>query len=48
MLRFDPKLKEQLAWQVGCQTMLMKSKSYKRYCYINPQGYKDKCDFEDL
>ena len=46
MLRFDPKLQEVLSERNGYETMLMKGKEYKGYCYINPEGYKDKTDFE--
>ncbi len=46
MLRFDPKLQEELSEKNGYETMLMKGKEYKGYCYINPVGFKDKKDFE--
>ena len=46
MLRFDPKLQEELSEKNGYETMLMKGKEYKGYCYINPDGFKDKRDFE--
>ena len=46
MLRFDPKLQEELSEKNGYETMLMKGKEYKGYCYINPDGFKDKNDFE--
>jgi len=46
MLRFDPKLQDELSEKSGYETMLMKGKEYKGYCYINPQGFKDKKDFE--
>ena len=46
MLRFDPKLQEEVAEKNGYQTMLMKGKEYKGYCYINPEGFKEKQDFE--
>ena len=46
MLRFDPKLQGELAEKIGYETMLMKGKEYKGYCYINPEGFKDKNDFE--
>lgn len=48
MLRFDPKLQEALAEHAGYETMLMKGKEYKGYCYINPEGFRDKKDFEYL
>jgi hypothetical protein len=46
MLRFDPKLQEELAEKNGYETMLMKGKTYKGYCYINPEGFKKTKDFE--
>ncbi len=46
MLRFDPKLQEELAERNGYETMLMKGKVYKGYCYINPEGFKSSKDFE--
>lgn len=48
MLRFDPKLQEELAEHRGYETMLMKGREYKGYCYINPEGFKDQKDFEYL
>ena len=45
MLRFDPKRQEDLYERDGYETMLMKGKEYKGYCYINPEGSKDKEDF---
>jgi hypothetical protein len=46
MLRFDPKLQEEVAEKNGYQTMLMKGKEYKGYCYINPEGFQTSKDFE--
>lgn len=46
MLRFDPKRQEELSEKNGYETMLMKGKEYKGYCYINPDGFKDKKEFE--
>jgi TfoX/Sxy family transcriptional regulator of competence genes len=46
MLRFDPKLQEKLSEKNGYKTMMMKGKEYKGYCYINPEGFKAKKDFE--
>ena len=46
MLRFDPKLQEELSEKNGYETMLMKGKEYKGYCYINPDGFKNRKDFE--
>ena len=46
MLRFDPNLQEELSNKNGYETMLMKGKEYKGYCYINSGGFRDKKDFE--
>ena len=45
MLRFDPTLQEELAEKDGYETMLMKGKAYKGYCYIKPEGFRRKSDF---
>jgi hypothetical protein len=46
MLRFDTKLQGELSEKKGYETMLMKGKGYKGYCYINPDGFKTKENFE--
>ncbi len=46
MLRFNPKLQDKLAEKYGYETMLMKGKVYKGYCYINPEGFEKRKDFE--
>ncbi|AOM81003.1 TfoX/Sxy family protein [Pedobacter steynii] len=46
MCRFDPKMQEEIAEKNGYETMLMKGKEYKGYCYINPEGIQTKMDFE--
>lgn len=48
MLRFDPQQQQVLAEHKGYETMLMKGKEYKGYCYINPEGFRDKKDFDYL
>lgn len=48
MLRFDPALQEELSERTGYETMLMKGKVYKGYCYFNSEGYRKKEDFEYL
>jgi len=45
MLRFDPKLQEEVAERNGYETMLMKGKEYKGYCYISPEGFRSSADF---
>jgi hypothetical protein len=46
MCRFDPTLQEKVAEKKGFQSMIMKGREYKGYCYINPAGIKTKKDFE--
>ena len=46
MCRFNPNLQEEVAEKKGFQTMIMKGKEYKGYCYISPDGLKSKKDFE--
>jgi hypothetical protein len=46
MLRFDPSRQIELSEKDGYETMLMKGKEYKGYCYINPEGFKNRKDFE--
>ncbi len=46
MLRFDPALQEELSERHGYEKMLMKGKEYKGYCYINPEGFVNRKDFE--
>lgn len=48
MLRFDPSLQNELKAHSGYETMLLKGKEYKGYCYINPEGFKHKSDFDYL
>ncbi|MEP7268475.1 MAG: TfoX/Sxy family protein [Saprospiraceae bacterium] len=46
MCRYDPELQEELAAKKGFEAMVMKNREYKGYCYINPEGYTSKKDFE--
>lgn len=46
MLRFDPNVQEELSERRGYETMLMKGRTYKGYCYITPEGYRNQKDFE--
>ncbi|WP_221391944.1 TfoX/Sxy family protein [Dyadobacter sp. NIV53] len=48
MLRFDPGLQEDLAEINGYETMLMKGKIFRGYCYINPEGFKTIKEFKYL
>lgn len=46
MCRFDPVLIEGIAEKTGFMPMIMKGKEYKGYCYVEPNGFKNKKDFE--
>ncbi|MFB6454150.1 TfoX/Sxy family protein [Chitinophaga sp. Hz27] len=46
MCRFDPAQTEELSLRSGYQSMIMKGKELKGYCYVDPVGYKSKKDFE--
>ena len=46
MCRFDPDREEEVAEKAGFQPMIMKGKTYKGYCFVNPVGFKSKKDFE--
>lgn len=46
MCRFDPVLLEELSERKGFEPMVMKGKILNGYCYVNPDGYKSKADFE--
>lgn len=46
MCRFDPELREELSERRGFLPMIMNSKEYKGYCYVDPIGYTSEKDFE--
>lgn len=46
MCRFDPKLQEEIAEKPGFLPMIMKGKHLNGYCYITPEGFQRKEDFE--
>lgn len=46
MCRFDPNMQEVVAGKKGFQTMIMKGREYKGYCYISADGIKTKKTFE--
>ncbi len=45
MLRFDPKIQDEVSEKNGYLSMFMKGNVYKGYCYIEPEGFTDKKDF---
>jgi len=46
MCRFDPSITDAIAKRKGFVAMIMKGKEYKGYCYVAPEGFKSKKDFE--
>lgn len=46
MCSFDPVLQDELSEKMGFQTMAMKGREYKGYCYVSPEGIKAKKNFE--
>ena len=46
MCRFDPDLTQEISDKKGYAPMLMKNKEYKGYCYVDPEGFKAKADFD--
>lgn len=46
MCRFDPKKTEEYNKRRGVQPMVMRGKLLDGYCYVDPEGYKNKEDFE--
>src|SRR4051812_35655269 len=46
MCRFDPSLKEEVAERKGSLPMIMRGKEMAGYCYVEPEGFRTKKDFE--
>ncbi len=46
MCRFDKTLQEEVAEKKGFFPMRMKGKEIKGYCYVEPEGFRLKKDFE--
>ena len=46
MCRFDPEKTEEVAERDGFLPMVMKGKVLKGYCYVEPQGFKNKKEFD--
>lgn len=46
MCRFDPSLKDSIAEKNGYEPMIMRGKELDNYCYVNPDGFKTKKEFE--
>ncbi len=46
MCRFDPLLTDEIAGKVGFLPMIMGGKEYKGYCYVEPEGFRERKSFE--
>ena len=46
MCRFDAALFEEVASRKGFRPMIMKGKELQGYCYVTPEGFASKKDFE--
>ncbi|MBK8944420.1 MAG: TfoX/Sxy family protein [Ignavibacteriae bacterium] len=46
MCRYDPKLEDKISAKNGFEKVLMKGKDFKGYCYVKPEGFKTKKDFD--
>lgn len=45
MCRYDPRLEEEVAEKNGYQPMIMRNRRLKGYCYVTPEGFTSKKDF---
>ncbi|MBE7171179.1 MAG: TfoX/Sxy family protein [Williamsia sp.] len=45
MCRFDPALTDVMAERSGFEEMVMKGRVLKGYCYVAPEGFRSKDDF---
>ena len=46
MCRYNPELFESVAERTGYHSMVMKGKEMKGYCYVSPDGFQSRKDFE--
>ena len=46
MCRFDPELQQQVENKKGYQPMIMKGKQMTGYCYVEPEGFASKKEFD--
>lgn len=46
MCRFDPALYDELVERHGFENMVMRGKILKGYCYVSPEGFRSKKDFD--
>jgi hypothetical protein len=46
MCRIDPEVRPKVALRKGFMPMVMRGKELNGYCYVRPEGFKAKKDFE--
>jgi TfoX/Sxy family transcriptional regulator of competence genes len=46
MCRYDPELQDEVSEKEGFESMIMKGKELKGYCYVHPEGFQSKRHFE--
>jgi TfoX/Sxy family transcriptional regulator of competence genes len=46
MCRFDPNLEDKLSKRKGYKKVIMKGRNFNGYCYVEPEGFKSKKDFD--
>jgi hypothetical protein len=46
MCRFDPSRIDEVSDRNGFMPMVMRGKELRGYCYVSPEGFKSKRDFE--
>ena len=46
MCRFNPAIQDQVSKRLGYQKVIMKGREYKGYCYVHPEGFRKKVDFD--
>jgi TfoX N-terminal domain len=46
MCRYDPERQTEVEKRKGFRQMIMKGREYKGFCYVSPEGYTTKNNFE--
>ena len=46
MCRYDPNLKGEVAEKIGYLPVIMKGNEISGYCYVEPEGFRKKTDFD--
>ncbi len=46
MCRFDANMEDEVSMKNGYEKVIMNGKVFKGYCYVKPEGFKTKKDFD--